>query len=106
MKEAEIWLSEVEDRIIQSNEADQKKEGKSLDHKSILMELSDSTKCNNISIIVVLEEEEREKGTEDLFEWIIAENFPNQGKQKIPKSKRLKEHLSKSTKAGQHQDIL
>ena len=32
---------------------------------------------NNICIIGVLEEEEREKGAENLFKEIIAENFPN-----------------------------
>ena len=40
-----------------------------------LRELSDSIKCNNTCIIGV-PEEEREKG-KNLFEEIIAENFPN-----------------------------
>ena len=44
-------------------------------------ELSDSIKCSNIHIIGVPEEEERGKGAENLSEEIIAENFPNLGKE-------------------------
>ena len=38
-------------------------------------------KGNNISIIRVPEEKEKEKGVESLFEDIIAENFLNLGKE-------------------------
>ena len=41
-----------------------------------LEKLSDSIKHNNIHIIGVLKKR-REMGTENLFEEIIAENFPN-----------------------------
>ena len=34
-------------------------------------------KCNNIHIIGIPEEEERKNGAENLFEELIAENFPN-----------------------------
>ena len=58
-----------------------KRRGKKLlGHDYRLRELGNSTKCNNIPIIRVLEEEEQEKGAEGLFEQIIAENFPNLGK--------------------------
>ena len=46
-----------------------------------LRNLWDNTKCTNIHIIRVLEREEREKGTEKIFEEIIAENIPNMGKE-------------------------
>ena len=45
-----------------------------------IRELSESIKQNNIHIIGV-PEEELEKGGEDLFEQIIAENFLNLGKE-------------------------
>ena len=76
MEEAKEWINDIEDKIMENNEA-WKEEGK----KNIrLRELSDSMKYNNICIIGVLEEE-REKGAEGLFEQIIAENFPNLGKE-------------------------
>ena len=42
--------------------------------------LWDNIKYNNICIIGVPEGKEREKGLEKIFEEIIAENFPNMGK--------------------------
>ena len=47
-----------------------------------LREIWDNVKCTNIHIIGV-PEEEREKGTEKIFEEIIAENFPNMGKEPL-----------------------
>ena len=48
--------------------------------KDSLRNLSDNIKCTNIRIIGV-PEEEREKGPKKTFEEIIAENFPNMGKE-------------------------
>ena len=65
-----------------NNEAEEKRERKELDHKCRLKELRNSIKHNNIFIIgVTEEEEERGKGVENLFEQIIAENFPNMEKE-------------------------
>ena len=38
-------------------------------------------KHTNIRILGVLEEEEKKKGTEKIFEGIIVENFPNMGEE-------------------------
>ena len=38
-------------------------------------------KCINVWIIVVPEEEEKNKGCEKIFEEIIVENFPNMEKE-------------------------
>ena len=46
-----------------------------------LRDLWDNIKCTNIRIIGVSEEEEKQKGTEKIFEEIIVENFPNMGKE-------------------------
>ena len=56
---------------------------KKIENKSeeSLRELWDNVKCTNICIIGVPEGEEREKGTEKLFQEIIAKNFPNMGKE-------------------------
>ena len=40
-------------------------------------------KCTNIQIIGVPEEEEKRKGTEQIFEEIIVENFPNIGQETV-----------------------
>ena len=46
-----------------------------------LRELWDNIKHNNIRIIRVPEEEEKEKGPEKTSEEIRVENFPNMGKE-------------------------
>ena len=51
--------------------------------KESLREFWDNVKCTNIHIIGVAEGEEREKGTEKIFQEIIAENFPNIGKEPL-----------------------
>ena len=48
-----------------------------------LKELWDDFKCTNIRIIGVPEGEERDKGPEKISEEIIAENFPNMGKESL-----------------------
>ena len=45
--------------------------------------LWDNVKHTNIRIIGMPEGEEREKGTEKLFQEIIAKNFPNMGKEPL-----------------------
>ena len=46
-----------------------------------LRDLWDNVKHTNIWIIGVLKEEEKKKETENIFEEIIVENFPNIGKE-------------------------
>ena len=61
--------------------AEQKKEKRMKRIEDNLRDLWDNIKCTNIRIIGVLEEEEKKKGTEKIFEEIIVENFPNMGKE-------------------------
>ena len=46
-----------------------------------LRDLWDHIKCNNIRTVEVLEEEEKMKKYEKIFEEIIVENFPNMEKE-------------------------
>ena len=46
-----------------------------------LRDLWYNIKCNNIRIIGFPEGQEREKGSEKIFEEIILKNFPNMGKE-------------------------
>ena len=52
-------------------------------NENSLRDLWDNIKCINIHIIGVPEEEERGKGPEKIFEEIIADNFPNVGKEMV-----------------------
>ena len=62
IEEAEGETGEIEDKIMEKDEAEKKRYKKILDHKGRIRELRDSMKWNNICIIGVPEEEERERG--------------------------------------------
>jgi len=64
-------------------DAEQKREKRLKTNKESLRELWDNMKCTNIHITGVPEGEEREKETEKIFQEIIAENFPNMGKESL-----------------------
>ena len=80
INEAEQRISDTKDKIMENNEAEKKREIEAKEHNLGIREISDSLKRNNIRIIGVPEEEEREIGVEGLCEQIIAENFLNLGK--------------------------
>ena len=54
-------VSDIEDKIMDNNEAEEKRERKVFDHECRLQELSNSLKHNNTYIIGVPKKEEREK---------------------------------------------
>ena len=87
--EAEDRTSEVEDRMVEVNETERKKE------KRIkwgnLSNLWDNVKCPNIWIIGVPEEEDKKKDREKILEEIIVENFPKMGKEILTQSKKPRE---------------
>ena len=60
-----------------------RKEKKDRKQMKSLRELWDNIKHTNIRIIGVPEGEERGKGTEEIFQEIIAKNFPNMGKEPL-----------------------
>ena len=61
--------------------AQQNKENRMKRIEDSLRDLWDKIKRTNIRIIGVTEEEEKNKGTEKIFEDIIVENFPNTEKE-------------------------
>ena len=69
----------IETREQERIKADIQRDKRISRNETILRELCDQSKRNNICIIGVPEEEEREKGIESVFEEIIAENFPELG---------------------------
>uniref|UniRef100_A0A8D2CEE9 L1 transposable element RRM domain-containing protein n=1 Tax=Sus scrofa TaxID=9823 RepID=A0A8D2CEE9_PIG len=83
IQEAEKRITEVKNRLVEITDAEQKREKRSKTNEESLRELWDNVKCTNIHIIGVPEGEEREKETEKIFQEIIAENFPNMGKESL-----------------------
>ena len=90
-EEAEERIGELEDKIMEKEEAEKKRDKKIQEYEEQIRELSDALKRNNIRIIGIPEEEERGKGAEGVLEEIIAENFPDLGRKKALKSKRHRE---------------
>ena len=80
---AEDRISEIEDRMVEINEAKRKKEKRIKRNEDNLRDLWDNVKRPNIWIIRVPEEEEKKKGHEKILEEIIVENFPKMGKEII-----------------------
>ena len=70
-------ISEVEDRMVEINEAERKKQKINEDN---LRDLWDNVKRPNIRIIGVPEEEDKKRDHEKILEEIIVENFPKMGK--------------------------
>ena len=62
----------------------------------MLRELCDQSEWENIHIIGVPEEEEREKGIESIIEEVIAENFSKLGKEIV--SQAMEVHRSPNTR--------
>ena len=81
--EAKGRISEVEDRMVEINESEWKKEKRIKRNEGNLRDLQDNIKCSNIRIIGVPEEEDQKKDHEKILEDIIVENFPKMGKEII-----------------------
>ena len=73
-------MSKVEDKVVIITQAEKKKEKWIFKNEDSLRTLWDNIKSINICIIGIPKGEEREKGKENIFEDIIAKNFPNLGK--------------------------
>nr|KAF6387621.1 hypothetical protein mMyoMyo1_008095 [Myotis myotis] len=77
------WISELEDRVENITQSENQKEKTIKKQEDSLRKLWDNVKCNNIRIVGVPEEAERENGIEKVFEEIMIENFPNLEKEKV-----------------------
>ena len=60
--EAEEWISDLEDKLVEITATEQNKEKRMKRIEDSLRDLWDNTKCTNIRIIGVPEEEEKRKG--------------------------------------------
>ena len=73
----------MEDRKVEINEAERKKEKRIKRNEDNLRDLWDNVKHPNIWIIGVPEEEDKKKDHEKILDEIIVENFPKMGKEII-----------------------
>ena len=109
--ETEDRISEVEDKMVEINEAERKKDKRIKRNEDNLRDLWDNVKHPNIRIVGVPEEEDKKKGHEKILEEIIDENFPKMGKEiatqvqetqrvpnRKPKTKHPKTHINKINK--------
>ena len=117
--EAEYRISEVEDKMVEINESERKKEKRIKRNENNLRDLWDNVKCPNIRIIGV-PEEDKKKDHEKILEEIIVENFPKMEKEIItqvqetqrlpnrinPRSNTPKYVLIKLTKIKHKEQIL
>ena len=110
----------MEDRLVEITDVEHQREKRLKTNEESLRELCNNVKRTNIRIIGVPEGEEREKGTEKIFQEIIAENFPNVGKEPLtqiqeaqrvphkinPRRNTLRHILIKLTKIKDKEKIL
>ena len=73
------WINDLEDRMVEITATEQNIEKRMKRNEDSLRDLWDNIKRTNIHIIGVPGREE--KGSEKIFEEIIAENFPIMGKE-------------------------
>ena len=78
--EAEDRISEIEDRMVEINGSERKKEKRIKRNEDNLRDLQDNMKRSNVRLIGVPEEEDRKKDHEKILEEIIFENFPKWGR--------------------------
>ena len=67
----------MEDKIMEITQSGQQTENQMKKHESNIRDLWDNIKQANLCVIGIPEGEEKEKGVENIFEEIMAENFPN-----------------------------
>ena len=77
MNNAEERISDVEDKIMEITQPGQQTENQMKKHESNIRDLWGNTMMANLHITGIPEGEEKEKGIENIFEEIMAENFPN-----------------------------
>ena len=77
--EAEDRISEIEDRMVEINLAERKKEKRIKRNEDNLRDLWDNVKHPNIQTVGVPEEEDKKKVHEKILQ-IVVENSPKMGK--------------------------
>ena len=75
VNEVEQRVSDIEDKLMAKKETEEKRDKQLKDHEDRLREINDSVTKKNLCLIGVPKGAERDRGTEYVFEQILAENF-------------------------------
>ena len=98
VNEVEERVSDTEDKLMARAETEGRKERQLRDHEDRLREINDSLRRKSLCLFGVPEGAERDRGTESIFEQIIAENFPNLGRETGIQIQKIERSLSKINK--------
>ena len=102
--EAEDRISKVEDKMVEINEAEKKKEKRIKRNEDNLRDLWDNVKRPNIRVIGV-PEEDKKKGHEKILEEIIVENFSKIGKEtatQVQETRRVPKRINLRQNTPRH----
>ena len=105
VNEVEERVSDIEDKLMATRKTEEKRDRQLRDQEDRLREIKDSLRKKNLHLIGVPEGAEREIGPEYVFEQIIAENFPNLGRETGIQIQEIDPPPLKSIKTVQHLDI-
>ena len=74
-------MSDIEDKLMAKKETEEKRDKKLKDHEDRLREINDSLRKKELCLIGVPKGAKMDRGPEYVFGQIIAENFPNLGRE-------------------------
>ena len=106
VNEVEERVSDIEDKQIAKRETEEKRDKQLKDHEDRLREINDSLRKKNLRLIGVPKGAERGRGPEYVFEQILAENFPNLGRETGIQIQEIERSPLKSIKTVQHLDLI
>ena len=97
ISEAEEWISELQDKMVEITSEEQNKVKRMKRTEDSLRDLWNNIKHTNSQIIGVPEEEEKKKGYEKIFEEIEVEIFPSMEKEivnQVQKAQRVSNRIN------------
>ena len=103
--EAEERISELEDGLVEEKTKIEAGLKKIHAHECRLREITDSMKRSNVRIIGIPEGVEKNRGLEEIFEQIVAENFPNLAREtsiRVQEAERTPSKLNQDKPTPRH----
>ena len=105
VNEVEERVSDIKDELMAKRETEEKRDRQLKDQEDRLREINNSLRKKNLLVIRVPEGADRDRGPEYVFEQILAENFPNLGRETGIQIQEIDSPPQKSIKTVQHLDI-